>query len=378
MKKELDKKTFKLSLLLIAYTLALILVVIHFETILGWLGTLLRLLTSLIIGIVIAFIFNRPYEMFRKLYLNKLNIKEGPAKILAIITIYTLTAGIGILIVGLVIPELVENLRTFAVNAPFYLSEAQTAINKLLISLDLTTIDFSALFEVVDQYLSTLSDALTDLIPQIIEVTSNLISGVATTFIGIALSIYILSGKERLLSQIRRLLRAYLPKTLHAPVKSLFQTITQVFEDFVAGQCKEALILGSLCFAGMNILRLDYSGMISVVIALTALVPILGAYIGGAIGVLLLLFISPGKALLFLVFLIILQQFEGNVIYPRVVGRKIGLPGMWILVAISVGGGLMGVWGMLLAVPVTTIIYQLLQKDVRRKEAEARIRQKHS
>lgn len=378
MKKELDKKTFKLSLLLIAYTLALILVVIHFETILGWLGTLLRLLTSLIIGIVIAFIFNRPYEMFRKLYLNKLNIKEGPAKILAIITIYTLTAGIGILIVGLVIPELVENLRTFAVNAPFYLSEAQTAINKLLISLDLTTIDFSALFEVVDQYLSTLSDALTDLIPQIIEATSNLISGVATTFIGIALSIYILSGKERLLSQIRRLLRAYLPKTLHAPVKSLFQTITQVFEDFVAGQCKEALILGSLCFAGMNILRLDYSGMISVVIALTALVPILGAYIGGAIGVLLLLFISPGKALLFLVFLIILQQFEGNVIYPRVVGRKIGLPGMWILVAISVGGGLMGVWGMLLAVPVTTIIYQLLQKDVRRKEAEARIRQKHS
>ena len=378
MKKELDKKTFKFSLLLIAYTLALILVVIHFETILGWLGTLLRLLTPLIIGIVIAFIFNRPYEMFRKLYLNKLNIKEGPAKILAIITIYTLTAGIGILIVGLVIPELVENLRTFAVNAPFYLSEAQTAINKLLISLDLTTIDFSALFEVADQYLSTLSDALTDLIPQIIEVTSNLISGVATTFIGIALSIYILSGKERLLSQIRRLLRAYLPKTLHAPVKSLFQTITQVFEDFVAGQCKEALILGSLCFAGMNILRLDYSGMISVVIALTALVPILGAYIGGAIGVLLLLFISPGKALLFLVFLIILQQFEGNVIYPRVVGRKIGLPGMWILVAISVGGGLMGVWGMLLAVPVTTIIYQLLQKDVRRKEAEARIRQKHS
>ena len=328
MKKELDKKTFKLSLLLIAYTLALILVVIHFETILGWLGTLLRLLTPLIIGIVIAFIFNRPYEMFRKLYLNKLNIKEGPAKILAIITIYTLTTGIGILIVGLVIPELVENLRTFAVNAPFYLSEAQTAINKLLISLDLTTIDFSALFEVADQYLSTLSDALTDLIPQIIEVTSNLISGVATTFIGIALSIYILSGKERLLSQIRRLLRAYLPKTLHAPVKSLFQTITQVFEDFVAGQCKEALILGSLCFAGMNILRLDYSGMISVVIALTALVPILGAYIGGAIGVLLLLFISPGKALLFLVFLIILQQFEGNVIYPRVVGRKIGLPGI--------------------------------------------------
>ena len=110
----------------------------------------------------------------------------------------------------------------------------------------------------------------------------------------------------------------------------------------------------------MTVLNLDYAGLISVVITFTALVPILGAYIGGAIGVLLLLFISPGKALLFLVFLIVLQQFEGNVIYPRVVGRKIGLPGIWVLVAISVGSGIMGIWGMLIGVPLTTILYQLI------------------
>lgn len=118
----------------------------------------------------------------------------------------------------------------------------------------------------------------------------------------------------------------------------------------------------------MTVLNLDYAGLISVVITFTALVPILGAYIGGAIGVLLLLFISPGKALLFLVFLIVLQQFEGNVIYLRVVGRKIGLPGIWVLVAISVGSGIMGIWGMLIGVPLTTILYQLIQKNVRKQE----------
>ena len=137
----------------------------------------------------------------------------------------------------------------------------------------------------------------------------------------------------------------------------------------MAGQCKEAVILGSLCFAGMTVLRLDYAGMVSVVVGVTALVPILGAYIGGAVGVLLLLFISPAKALLFLVFLVVLQQVEGNVIYPRVVGRKIGLPGMWVLLAITVGGGLWGIWGMLLGVPLATIFYQLLRQDVRSREA---------
>ncbi len=164
----------------------------------------------------------------------------------------------------------------------------------------------------------------------------------------------------------------YLPAAAHKPVKSLSQIILQVFEDYVAGQCKEAIILGSLCFAGMTILRLEYSGLISTIIALTALVPIAGAYVGGAIGVILLLFVSPQKALIFLVFLLILQQFEGNVIYPRVVGRKIGLPGIWVLLSISIGGRLFGIWGMLISVPVTTIFYQLIKNDVARRELKKR------
>ena len=138
----------------------------------------------------------------------------------------------------------------------------------------------------------------------------------------------------------------------------------------MAGQFKEAFILGVLCFIGMMILQLDYAALISSVIAVTALIPMLGAYIGGAVGVILLLFISPAKALIFLIFLIVLQQVEGNLIYPRVVGRKIGLPGLWVLVGITVGGRLFGTWGMLLAVPATTVIYQVLKRDVKRREED--------
>ena len=368
----MEKKKLKLYLLLITYILALILVVIHFKTVLKGIGLVFHLLTPLFIGIMIAFIFNRPYEIFHKLYHIKWKLKETPSKILAIVTIYILALGVCALLLSLVVPELTKNLTMFASNADEYLSETQTFINEITELLGIRNFDISSITTAAEQYLSTLAHSLNDTLPQIIEVTSSFISTVATAIISIALSIYIMSGKEHLLTQLKRTVYVYLPKCAHASAKSLSQVILQVFEDYVAGQCKEAIILGSLCFVGMRILRLDYSGLISVIIAFTALVPIAGAYIGGAIGVILLLFVSIQKALIFLIFLIILQQFEGNVIYPRVVGRKIGLPGMWVLLSISVGGGLFGIWGMLISVPIATILYQLVKRDVTKREMQTK------
>ena len=258
--------------------------------------------------------------------------------------------------------------QTLAASADDYMLEFQTFLNQMTDALGFRRIDLSLLIQMIDEYLGTLSQLVNELIPQIIEVTASVVSALATLFISLALSIYIMSGKARLMAQVRRTLNVYLPRRILDWMGSAGQTIYNVFENYVAGQCKEAVILGSLCFVGMMILRIDYAGLISVIIAITALIPILGAYVGGAVGVLLLLFSSPGKALLFLVFLIVLQQVEGNVIYPRVVGRKIGLPGMWVLLAISVGGGLFGMWGMLIGVPVTTVLYRLLKKDVSRRE----------
>ena len=366
----MEKKTLKTYLLLISFTIGLVLVVVHFETILGGIGVFLRLLTPLFIGIIIAFVLNRPYEWLNRLYREKCRLKPRTAQILAVVTVYLLAFGAIILLICMVVPELIRNLQLFAESVDQYLLEAQAALNGFMETFGFRPVDFSSLIDTVSQYLGTLSSVIDEMIPQIIEVTGGFISGIVNAFISIILSVYLLSGKDRLLMQLRRTLKVYLPGRTHAFLGRLYRIVAQVFGDYVTGQCKEAVILGVLCFIGMSILRLDYAALISTVIAVTALIPMLGAYIGGAVGVILLLFISPVKALIFLVFLIVLQQVEGNVIYPKVVGRKIGLPGLWVLLGITVGGGLFGIWGMLLAVPVTSVIYQVLKKDVKKREEE--------
>ena len=365
----MDAKNWKYVLWTIAYAIGLVLVVLRIEDILRAAGLLLGLLRPLVFGIVIAFVLDHPFERLRGWFLRKLRLPARRAAAYAIVAVYLLAFGLLAALVGIVAPEVVRNLLRFAGSADLYLRDLQDALNRLTAALGLSRIDLSEVMALVDRYMGSLTSALSDFLPQIVEVTASVVSALATAFVSLALSVYIMSGKEKLLAQLRRCLRVYLPAGWQGPLGRVAAIVYEVFDNYVAGQCKEAVILGSLCFAGMTILRLDYAGMVSVVVGVTALVPILGAYIGGAVGVLLLLFISPAKALLFLVFLVVLQQVEGNVIYPRVVGRKIGLPGMWVLLAITVGGGLWGIWGMLLGVPLATIFYQLLRQDVRSREA---------
>ena len=364
----MEKKALKTYLLLISFTIGLMLMVVHFETIIAAIGFFLRLLTPFFIGVIIAFVLNRPYEWLNRLYGKRCRLKPKASQILSVITVYIMAFGILILLICMVVPELVQNLYLFAESVDQYLVDAQTTLNRFTEQFSLPPVDLTSLIDTVSRYLGTLSSAIEEMLPQIVEVTGSLISGIVTGFVSIVLSVYLLSGKDQLLTQLRRTLKVYLPKRTHAFLGRLYQIVSQVFGDYVAGQCKEALILGSLCFIGMMILQLDYAALISSVIAVTALIPMLGAYIGGAVGVILLLFISPVKALIFLVFLIVLQQVEGNLIYPKVVGRKIGLPGLWVLMGITVGGGLFDIWGMLLAVPVTTVLYQLLKRDVKKRE----------
>ena len=159
-----------------------------------------------------------------------------------------------------------------------------------------------------------------------------------------------------------------MPKSYAQPVRRFLYTALNVFDNFVAGQGLESIILGVLCFLGMFFLKLEYSGFVSIVVGLTAFIPFFGAYIGGGLGTILLLFISVRKAVVFLTFFVILQQIENNFIYPRVVGKRTGLPGLWVLAAVSVGGGLLGIVGMILSVPVVTLIYVMLQRNLEQHE----------
>lgn len=186
--------------------------------------------------------------------------------------------------------------------------------------------------------------------------------GVVDFVIALIFAIYVLLCKDTLSRQMKRILRAFLPDKVKNTVLHVARTAHGIFCAFVTGQCVEAVILGSLCAVGMLIFRFPYAGMIGVLVGVTALIPVVGAFIGAGVGAFLILMVDPFQALMFVIFIVVLQQIEGNVIYPKVVGNSVGLPAMWVLAAVTVGGGIGGIVGMLFAVPTASVLYTLLRE----------------
>lgn len=202
-----------------------------------------------------------------------------------------------------------------------------------------------------------------------ISAASSFFSSVVAMLVGVIFSIYLLLGKDRLAGQGRRLMSRYLRPSWNRKALYVLGVLNDSFRSYIVGQCLEAVILGTLCTLGMTALRLPYGTMVGTLIAFTALIPVAGAYIGGAVGALMIFSVSPSKALIFIVFLVILQQVEGNLIYPRVVGSSLGLPAIWVLAAVTIGGGILGVAGMLLGVPIAAAVYRLLKDDLNRPQS---------
>ncbi len=199
------------------------------------------------------------------------------------------------------------------------------------------------------------------------QVVTSIISTTVTLAVAFIFSIYILYWKEKLGNQFTRLFKRYIPDKITNKIFYVLGVLNKSFKSFIIGQCTEAVILGVLCMIGMLILRIPYAVMTGCLIGFTALIPIAGAYIGAGVGALMIFTVSPVQSVIFLIYLVILQQIEGNLIYPKVVGSSIGLPGIWVLAAVTVGGSVMGIMGMLVAVPVASAIYQIVKEDVNRK-----------
>jgi predicted PurR-regulated permease PerM len=205
----------------------------------------------------------------------------------------------------------------------------------------------------------------------VVSTVASVFSGVVTAVVSLIFSVYLLSGKEKIAGQIMRLEKCYLGLSKKRKFNHVLETLKDSFENFIVGQCKEAIVLGVLCTVGMWLFGFPYATMIGALIGFTALIPVAGAYIGGAVGAVMILTESPVKALLFIVFLIVLQQLEGNLIYPKVVGESIGLPGFYVLAAATIGGGVMGIPGMLIGVPLVAAVYKLVGEDIAEKLGEA-------
>lgn len=210
----------------------------------------------------------------------------------------------------------------------------------------------------------------------VVSAVGSVFSTIVTWALALVFALYLLLGSGHPPGTGRRLLGTYLRPKDWDRVHYVFQTMDECFHGYIVGRCFDGVILGVLCILGMTILRLPFALAIGTLVGVTALIPIAGAYIGAVVGALLILTISPMKALIFIVFLVILQQVEGNLIYPKLVGTSIGLPGVWVLAAITVGGGMLGIVGMLLSVPIVATLYRLLQSDMRQRGKKAKVKPK--
>ena len=372
---NLDNGLFRKLILLITYAVALVVVIVKIDVILDWGSGVLLAFRPIFIGFAIAFILSRPCNFFVRVYARGLGNKwQRLARPLAVTTAYVILFAVVGILISLVVPELTKSIQRFIGNMNVYAGNLQDLFEFLVdrLSLDaLANLNLSdKINEILGKALNQVLNTLTGTVPHLISATSTLVSAVVTTVISFVFSVYMLSGGPKLTAQCRRLVVVYLPEKVSKHVLEVVRLTADTFTKYVSGQLIEACILGSLCFVGMVLFHFDYAPLISVIIGVSALIPVAGAYIGAVLAALLLAMISPIKALWFLVFLAILQQLEGNLIYPRVVGTSLGLPGIWVLAAVTVGSSLLGFVGLVVSVPVTAVVYTILKYDLRKRLSE--------
>ncbi|MBR5633485.1 MAG: AI-2E family transporter, partial [Clostridia bacterium] len=330
--------------------------------------------SPVIIGLASAYIINILMSFYEKHYFPKSSKKfviKSRRAVSMILAIVSLLGAIS-LVVGLVIPELISCIK-------FLIAEIPPAIEKLISSefierhvpaevlAELESINWK---DYISQVSNVVVTGIGDAVDIIFTTVTSIFSGLVTAFISVIFTIYLLVDRDKLKGQAKRLMKCYLSQKVNDRILYTLKIFNKCFHRYIVGQCTEAVILGLLCTIGMLIFRFPYAGMVGALIGFTALIPIAGAYIGAGIGAVMILTESPLKALLFLVFILCLQQFEGNVIYPKVVGKSLGLPGLWVLAAVTVGGGLFGIIGMLIGVPITAAVYRIIKEDIRRKNPE--------
>lgn len=346
----------------------LYLCIVYWKFIAGGVSKLLGAAVPILAGFAICYVVNilmgfYENKAFKKIKNEKFNKVKRPVCI--ILAFLTLIAIIG-LVTGLVVPQLVSCIKLIISMLPGAIEKLVAYVQTLpAISKDaveyLENIDVE---KIISQVAGVLTSGVGNVMDTVFKAATSVVSGVVTTLLSIIFAIYLLVGKDNLIKKADKVFNHYVPDKYKNKIYYVLRVVDESFHKYIVGQCLEAVILGVLCTLGMMLLRLPYAAMIGALVAFTALIPVAGAYIGAAVGAFMILMVSPIKALVFLIFLVILQQLEGNLIYPKVVGNSLGLPSILVLAAVTIGGGIAGVGGMLLGVPITAAIYRIVKDDM--------------
>ena len=407
---QLNKQTFRKLLILVGFGVLLNFAVQHLDTLDGAFSWVFAIIEPFVLGGVLAFILNVPMRAVERFLfppkktsvIETVLIKEGELqdkagevirnsipgakkqlpkrprfdidrirRPVSMIVTLLLVAAVVALVFGIVLPELIRTGTNLVVSLPDYFDTAYLWVNKTLednptllayVNDLVSQLDWEALSSRMLDFLQE-----SELIQNIFGTASSLVGGVVTAFIGIVFAFYLLTRKEQLARQCKMILTAFLPVGVVKRVIRVASLTSSTFSHFLSGQCIEAVILGFLFFIAMSVFKFPYALLCSVLIGFTALIPIFGAFFGCIVSALLILMVEPQKALWFVIMFLILQQVEGNLIYPHVVGSAVGLPSLWVLVAVTVGGSMFGILGMLFFIPLASVLYAILRDTVYRR-----------
>lgn len=365
---------------LISYAILLIFLLTKFDGMWSWFSRFLGLLMPLFYGIGIAFVLNIPMSYMEKALIQQVGPRKKWYRPIAIISTLIVTATAVFLLSSVIFPQIIENIVMLVNNIPNYIKNIVHLTNELLMSFHVDyTLSIQEIFNIpLDQIVPSITKWASNVAPDLVgntwNATMSIAGALANWFMGFMLSLYLLSSKEKFIRQLRMLIVAIFPKNIYQWIFYVATKTNLTFTNFISGQMVESVILGSIFYVVMLLLKMPYALLISCCIAVTSVVPMFGAMIGQFFGFLLILAINPIQSLVFVVVFQLIQQFEGNVIYPRVVGNSVGLPGIWVLLSIVVFGGLMGLFGMIIAVPTTAVCYTLIKETVYRKLKQKKIK----
>ncbi|WP_028044716.1 AI-2E family transporter [Candidatus Stoquefichus massiliensis] len=351
--------TLKNMIILVTYIAVLILCLMNFKSIMSFIGQLFGIIEPFIIGFVLAFIFNIPMKYFiKKLPIQNEKTKKLVSAILSVLLVIVIL----VVLIMVVLPQVIDNIRTLIDNMPTIFNQVEKWMDYFLTEVKISPDIMTKIEEFQQTFGKTILSKLTTWVPGIALGVSHFTSGIINIFMGFVMAIYMLFSKDKLMRQVKKVGRAFLKDQQFEHVTEVIRLTSSTFENFLAGQLTESVIIGVLCYIGCIILDIPYASIAAIVIGFTNIIPYFGPIIGAFISSVLILFVSPMKAVIFLIFSTLLQQFESNLIYPHVVGSSVGLSALWVLFAVSAGGGLFGIPGMIFGLPTFSVIYELLRR----------------
>lgn len=374
---EISKETRKRLMQIIAFGILLYCGVEHFDVVIGAVDFVLGIVMPFLVGGAIAFVINVPMKgIERHLFPKNGKLAKWRRPVAYLLTL-AIVIGIITLALVVVIPELGNTISMIVQQVPVavkavqkWLTDLPDRYPALAPAVSELNIDWSSL---ADSIVTFVQNFAAGIVSSGVGIFSGIVSGVVTFVIAFTFSIYVLFQKERLARQAKQILYAVFSERTTEKILSVAALSNQVFSSFLSGQCVEAVILGTLFVITMSILRMPYAMLTGIVIAITALIPIFGAFIGCVIGMLLIVMVNPVQAVWFLVLFLVLQQIEGNLIYPHVVGNSVGLPSIWVLVAVTAGGNMFGILGILVFIPLCSVLYALFAMFVKKRLREREV-----